>query len=61
MIFNIAVEEDVNHCRSLSDDVLIYILRKKVTYQMIDVTSDAPELHGLLNIIVDKNVYDMDP
>ena len=30
------------------NDVLIYILRKKVTYRMIDVTSDAPEFHGLL-------------
>ena len=43
-------------CQSLSDDVLIYILRKKVTYRTIDVTSDAPERHGLLNIIVEKKI-----
>ena len=41
-------------CRKMSitvwfiNDVLIYILRKKDTYQMIDVTSDALELHGIL-------------
>jgi hypothetical protein len=42
----------VGRCQLLSDDVLIYIQSKKVTYRMVDVTSDAPERHGLLNIIV---------